>query len=148
MKWMSEIGARCFGFYHAPGDPRPFDGPKACVNGVIYTMNTEAEPRPFGPRFDCARSETRVEKLLCDDKELMLVDSILGRVYDTVRSVASPESKERIRREQRDWIAKRNAKCSPIIPSHADFQTSREGALCLYRHNAARIYVLIDEGTF
>lgn len=148
MKWLSEIGARCFGFYHAPGEPRPIDGPKPCVDGVIYTMNTNAAPRSFGPSFDCAQATTRVERLFCDDKELMLIDSILGRVYDAARSVADQGAKDLIRREQQAWIAERNAECSPIIPENADFRASRQGALCLYRYNAARIYALIDEGTF
>lgn len=146
MKWLGEVGARCFGFYRGLGDPKPIYGAKACVDGVIYTFRSDVRPRAFGPSFDCTRAETSVELLLCDDKELMLSDSILGRVYDAALK-ANPTSKHAIRSEQRRWIAERNAKCSPAIPSQADYRTSRSGALCLYRYIEERIYALIEEGT-
>ncbi|WP_084299395.1 lysozyme inhibitor LprI family protein [Leisingera caerulea] len=146
MKWMGEIGARCFGFYRGPGDPKPIFGQKACVDGVIYTMGSNVRPRPFGPSFDCAKAATSVEQLLCADKELMLSDSILGRVYDAARK-ANPASKQRIRAEQRLWIEERNAQCGRLIPSQADYRASRAGALCLHRFNEERIYALIQEGT-
>jgi uncharacterized protein YecT (DUF1311 family) len=146
MKWMGEIGARCFGFYRGQGDPKPIYGQKACVDGIIYTMRSKTRPRPFGPSFDCAKAETPVEKLLCDDKELMLSDSILGRVYDAARK-ANPKKRNRIRAEQRLWIAERNADCGRFIPNSADYRASRSGALCLYQYNEARIYELIEQGT-
>lgn len=147
MKWLGEIGARCFGFYRGPGDPKPIFGMKACVDGVIYTTGSNVRPRPFGPSFDCTRAETSIEKLLCDDKELMLTDSILGRAYDAARE-ANPNSTDRIRSEQRLWISERNAQCGPMIQDDADYIASRLGAMCLYRYNEARIYSLIDEGTY
>jgi uncharacterized protein YecT (DUF1311 family) len=73
---------------------------------------------------------------------------MVGRVYDTARSVADQETRKQIRNEQLAWIAKRNFECTPMIPEQAGFQASRQGALCLYRHQAARIYTLIDAGTF
>ena len=148
MKWMSEISARCFGFYRSLGDPKPIHGRKACVDGYIFTSQTSVAPRPFGPSFDCAKATTRIEKLFCRDRELMQVDSVLGRVYDTALSVADPEKRARIRADQRNWIQKRNAECDAILTDAFDFASTRDGALCLYRYNEERIYVLIDEGTF
>lgn len=147
MKWMGEVAARCFGFYRGPGDPKPIHGQKACVDGVIYTMSSDVRPRPFGSSFDCAKAGTSVERLLCDDKELMLSDSILGRVYDAAR-LANPDAKDRIREGQRMWIAERDIQCGPLIPSEADYRNSRTGASCIYQHIEERIYQLIEEGTF
>ena len=44
MKWMTEISARCFGFYRGSGDPKPIDGKKACVDGYLFTAETMATP--------------------------------------------------------------------------------------------------------
>lgn len=93
MKWMTEISARCYGFYHHPNDPRPIAGRKACVDSLIFLVTSGNEATSFGPSFDCAKAGTKVERLLCDDKELMRLDSILGRVYQARRQMSDPTSK-------------------------------------------------------
>lgn len=148
MKWMSEISARCFGFYRGLGDPKPVHGRKACVDGYIFTMQSSATPRPFGPSFDCTKATSRIERLFCIDRELMQTDSILGRVYDAALNVATPEERARIRTDQRNWIHERNTECDAMLPDKLDFASTRVGAMCLYRHNEERIYTLIDQGTF
>jgi hypothetical protein len=35
-----------------------------------------------------------------------------------------------------------------MLTDALDFDSTRDGAMCLYRHNEERIYALIDEGTF
>jgi uncharacterized protein YecT (DUF1311 family) len=144
MKWMTELSARCFGYYHHPDDPRPIAGRKACVDGVIFNSISGNATLDFGPSFDCSKATTKVERLLCDDKELMLLDSILGRVYQTRRQLSDPKSKKQLVRDQRTWIEDRNTACSPMIPATPDFSSTRDGALCLFKHNEARIYELID----
>jgi uncharacterized protein YecT (DUF1311 family) len=144
MKWMTEISARCFGFYHAPEDPKPINGNKACIDGFIYTMGATVDPRPFGPSFDCGKASTSVERLFCLDKELMQVDSILGLVYDTALLNLTGENKTKLTKEQKEWIMKRNKTCAPLIGSVLSFAMTRSGALCLYRYNEARIYDLIN----
>lgn len=145
MKWMTEISARCFGFYHGSKDPKPLrGGRKACVDGVIYAMGADVQPRPFGPSFNCANATTRVEQLLCMDKELMQSDSILGLVYDTVMTKKNNQEKEKIRLSQRQWIEARNADCEELLSSKMDFMSTRDAALCLYQYNEERIYYLID----
>jgi uncharacterized protein YecT (DUF1311 family) len=145
MKWMSEIGARCFGLYRSPDYQIDSIGSMPCVDGIIFTMHIEVADRSFGPSFNCQRAITSVEKLLCDDKELMLVDSILGRVYDAVRSSAAEAERDRILKEQRSFIKDRNKECAPLIPSIQDFQATRNAALCLYEYNASRIEALLAE---
>jgi uncharacterized protein YecT (DUF1311 family) len=147
MKWMSEISARCFGFYRGLDDPKPIYGKKACVDGVIFTRSSPVVTRPFGPSFDCTKATTRIEKVFCLDRELMLSDSVLGRVYDVVLSVANTEKRARIRAAQRDWVRDRNAECEAVITEKLDFGSTRDGAMCLYRRIEERIYALLAEGT-
>nr|WP_306265236.1 lysozyme inhibitor LprI family protein [Pararhizobium sp. IMCC3301] len=145
MKWMTEISARCFGFYRGSDDPKPIHGGrKACVDGVIYAMGSEVRPRPFGPSFNCANAKTKVERLFCMDKELMQSDSILGLVYDAKMAEKSIRGRETLRTNQHRWIAARNANCEQRFNSSMDFMNTRDAALCLYKYNEDRIYSLID----
>ncbi len=144
MKWMTEISARCFGFYRGLNDLKPIHGKKACVDGYIFTSNTSAKPRPFGPSFDCREASTNIERLFCIDKELMQSDSILGRVYDYALSGLSNKDKIALMRTQRQWIEERNKSCKSLIGTNMSFSNTRDGALCLYRFNEDRIYELIE----
>lgn len=146
MKWMTEISARCFGFYRASDDPKPiYSGRKACVDGVIYSVGSDVRLRPFGPSFNCANAKTKVERLFCIDKELMQSDSILGRVYDVVMAKLNKRETENLRARQRQWIAARNADCGKLLNQRMDFMSTRDAAMCLYRYNEDRIYYLMDE---
>ncbi|MBB3020421.1 uncharacterized protein YecT (DUF1311 family) [Microvirga lupini] len=144
MKWMGEIAARCFGYYHAIGEPLPNNGgKKACVDGYIFTSSSGIKTRPYGPSFDCTKARTKVEKLLCMDKELMASDSVLGRAYDARRQKSNDDEKPRLKAEQIAWINRRNDKCSGLIPDELGYIDTREAALCLFLANEARIYELI-----
>lgn len=146
MKWMTEIAARCFGFYRGSGDPKPIHGGrKACVDGVIYSSGSDVRLRPFGPSFNCANARTKVERLFCIDKELMQSDSILGSVYDVALDKLNTREKETLRTSQRQWITARNADCENLFTHKMDFMSTREAAMCLYRYNEGRIYYLIDD---
>lgn len=145
MKWMTEISARCFGFYRGSDDPKPINGGrKACVDAIIYTMGSDVRLRPFGPSFDCIKATTNVERLFCMDKELMQSDRMLGLVYDAAMEVANTNAKTQLRSSQRQWIKDRNADCGRLFTGSMDFKNTRDAALCLYQHNEARIYRLID----
>lgn len=145
MKWLTEVGARCFGFYHDLGEPLPIHGEKPCVDGIIYTLNKNISTRPFGPSFDCQKAFNKVEKLLCMDKELMFLDSVLGRAFDAkIRSIDNAEKKY-ITQQQRSWIDERNKKCSILIPDNMNFIETRSAALCLYKYNSKRVYQLIGK---
>lgn len=145
MKWMTEISARCFGFYRGIDDPKPIrGGRKACVDGVFATMGADVQPRPFGPSFNCSNARTKVEHLFCMDKELMQSDSILGLVYDAEMAKRNKNEKASLRAEQRHWISVRNSACENLIGSTMDFMATRAAALCLYKFNEERIYGLMD----
>lgn len=142
MKWMTEISARCFGFYRGTEDPKPIPtGRKPCVDGIMFT---NVPRRPCGPSFDCSKASTQVEQLFCLDRELMQVDSILGRVYDQALKQADARERVRLRSQQRHWIKTRNSDCQTFFSASMDFRSTREPALCLYKYNEDRIYELID----
>ena len=146
MKWMSEISARCFGFYRGSKDPKPISGRKACVDGYIYTADATTTPRPFGPSFNCVKANTRVEKLICVDRELMQADSILGRVYDSAFHRLISNEQTALKKSQIGWLKVRDTECDLLIGGNVEFMATRPAALCIYFYDEDRIYELIKVG--
>lgn len=57
--------------------------------------------------FDCAKATTEVEEKICADTELSILDDRLAAVYRKALVVAT--DKDALRREQREWLARRDA---------------------------------------
>lgn len=57
--------------------------------------------------FDCARAETKVEKLICADAELSKLDEDLAAAYTAAREVRGNEAS--LRTTQRQWQKERNS---------------------------------------
>lgn len=63
----------------------------------------------FEASFDCSGARTRVEKTICAAEELSSLDEELAKAYGAV--IASSESAEKVRREQKDWLRTVRDKC-------------------------------------
>jgi len=59
--------------------------------------------------FDCAKASTAVEKLICSEAKLSELDSRLALAYR--RALATPAVAQRVKQDQRVWLADRN-KCA------------------------------------
>ena len=57
--------------------------------------------------FDCDKASTQVEKTICSDPELSKLDEELSAAYTT--STSDTARADQSRREQRRWLAQRNA---------------------------------------
>lgn len=57
--------------------------------------------------FDCERARTQVEKLICSDLNLSVLDEKIARAYRDI--VGNPRSSPSIRQQQREWLRRRNA---------------------------------------
>ena len=61
--------------------------------------------------FDCAKSETKVERAICADRRLGAVDADLTAAYDVVRNASSPSEKKMLVLSQKRWIGERESSC-------------------------------------
>lgn len=61
--------------------------------------------------FDCAKAQTRVEQMICDDPELSKLDEELAAAYSTALKTGSNGST--FQREQKQWLKERNG-CTAI----------------------------------
>jgi tetratricopeptide (TPR) repeat protein len=62
-----------------------------------------------GPSFDCATAKREVEKVICADPQLGVLDRQIAETYERVLKSASKRSAGDLRRTQRDFLATRNA---------------------------------------
>lgn len=61
----------------------------------------------FGASFDCAKATTKVEKMICADPELSVLDEKLHIVYK--KALGKSSDKAKLIQEQRDWVKERNS---------------------------------------
>ena len=61
--------------------------------------------------FDCAKSETKVEKAICADRSLGAVDADLSAAYDFVRNASTASERKMLVLSQKRWIGERENAC-------------------------------------
>jgi len=93
------------------------DGNVYCLQLInelrIIALRAEIERRGIqSPSFDCAKARTVVEKSICRNNQLSLVDSEMGEIYSQLRQSLPRWEIELLRREQRHWLRQRNSNCS------------------------------------
>jgi uncharacterized protein len=69
--------------------------------------------------FECAKASTAVEKLICSDAKLSVLDTRLAQAYR--QALATPAVAQRVKPEQRRWLAERN-KCTDVACLTAAYQ--------------------------
>lgn len=60
------------------------------------------------PSFDCKAASTPVEKTICADPKLADADQEIADAYKTLQSLSGAADRERLRAEQKAWLAQRN----------------------------------------
>lgn len=65
----------------------------------------------FKTSYNCAKADTEVENAICHVKELADLDLQLGTVYKSVLAKLSAAGRPSLRKEQREWMAKRDREC-------------------------------------
>ncbi len=77
--------------------------------------------------FDCTKSQTIVEKTICQDRSLSELDTQLGQIYTEITQSLSRRDVEEVKKEQLAWLKTRTSSCSGI------------DAICLQKVYAHRI---------
>jgi uncharacterized protein YecT (DUF1311 family) len=149
MNWVSRITASCFGYYTTPNGDKPIMQLEyqPCSEAIIRMKKQYFQ---FGPSFDCSRARTNMELLICADKELTLLDSILGDLYWNVFESLNSQNQRVLRQKQRVWIEQRNNKCaakigylSAEISSPQSFKETRSAAICMSNEIQRRMNFLL-----
>lgn len=143
MYWITRTLATCYGWHTSWKGEKPLlnDEAQSCVQAVI---RTKTEDLPYGPSFDCRKASTNAEMLLCNDVDLMMVDSIMGNLYWTVVERLSGSEKAELKRQQRKWIFARNAECEPKIESLEEYYGTRDAVHCMSTIIQQRMNYLVE----
>ncbi|MCP1610092.1 uncharacterized protein YecT (DUF1311 family) [Azospirillum lipoferum] len=65
-------------------------------------------PARAEPSFDCKAASTPVEKAICADPKLADADREIADLYKTLQDLSAAADRDRLRTEQRAWLAQRN----------------------------------------
>jgi len=83
--------------------------------------------------FDCTKAATVIEHAICADAALARLDRQTAEAYQVaIKNAYEPAAQEKVRQEQRAWLARRNAACNGSAP----------GA-CLTKFYTDRLAVLV-----
>lgn len=76
----------------------------------LFILSMMACSTSYAASFDCSKSTSDVEKMICSDHKLSRLDDYLSQNYKIAMGPDMPEgSKSKIRKSQIDWFDKRNA---------------------------------------
>lgn len=76
-----------------------------------------ADWRAPAPSFDCAKAATVIEHAICADAVLARLDRQTAEAFQlAMRNAYDPVDQAKVRQQQRDWLARRNAACGTPSP--------------------------------
>ena len=114
--------------------PRLLHALQACALACLLA------PAARAASFDCAKKSSQVETVICADGELSKQDEALAAAYGAVLKQRQGAQRDSLRREQRQWLAHRNAACEL---SEIDNEANRIAVTrCVGSETARRIEVL------
>lgn len=93
------------------------------------------------PGFDCEKAEAPIEIAVCTNATLAALDGALGRAYAARRSALSGAARDRLAKEQRAWLARRE-KCGMPADPETDVIGKWRAVPCLAELYRARIAAL------
>jgi len=78
---------------------------------LVSPFSAQAETISYKPSFDCTKATIEIEKTICSVKALADADAELGLIYKNLFSNLPESEKNRLRKEQIEWLASRNTSC-------------------------------------
>ncbi|HEY0104475.1 MAG TPA: lysozyme inhibitor LprI family protein [Rhizomicrobium sp.] len=90
--------------------------------------------RAPAPSFDCAKAATGIETAVCADAALARLDRQVAEAWQSaMRNAYEPAAQAKLRQEQRDWLARRNAACRGPAPGACLVKVYRDRLAVLTR---------------
>ena len=77
-----------------------------------------------GPSFDCKKAKTCIEKFICADKDLSILDKKMSEAYSNLLAKLHGKDKELVKQNQVRWIQARDKRCAE--PDMRKYEEQRE----------------------
>jgi uncharacterized protein YecT (DUF1311 family) len=121
---------------------------RSAVFVVVLFSDFAAVNAVAAPSFDCRRAATMVEKEICGGPELSTMDREVDALYQRALLTLDKTNGERLKKDQRAWVAERNA-CEDFI--HGDPVIMADVLACSRESMTARssrLRAIIEHGEF
>jgi uncharacterized protein len=109
----------------------------ALIGGLVLAWSAQAAS------FDCAKAQSKVEHLICDNPKISVLDSKLGQDYRDVLGKANNEQKQHVTTEQKHWLKFTRDFCNSLTclkhaywSRQAELETYFEPKSPLYKHES------------
>ncbi|WP_244433684.1 lysozyme inhibitor LprI family protein [Azospirillum sp. B506] len=83
-------------------------GPMLAAAALALWVVIAAGAAQADPSFDCKAASTPVEKAICADSKLGDADKEIADTYKALQDLSGTADRDRLRTEQRTWLAQRN----------------------------------------
>ncbi len=84
------------------------------ITRIIFSSLVFFGLQAHAASFDCRKSTTTIEKLICSDQRLSELDEVLTLRYEEFLSKSNLPGRNRLRNEQKKWLKDQRGKCSNI----------------------------------
>lgn len=88
---------------------RPLPGGRLSVLTALGLLLVSVPDRSDAQSFDCTKAQTSVEKQICDDPNLGLMDEEVGSIYGELQQSLTTQEFSKLKVSQRAWIAQRDS---------------------------------------
>jgi uncharacterized protein YecT (DUF1311 family) len=82
-------------------------------NGKEFAIVSIQKTGIFPTSYDCKKAQSEIENAICHVESLAALDRQLADTYKAVLAKSSPQEREDVKSEQRDWLDQRNKQCGP-----------------------------------
>lgn len=82
------------------------------VTAIMLTGASAA----FGQSVDCTKAGSVVEKIICSDAELKVLDSRMAELYSKVLKTLPPAEQTKLQNEQKGWMGIRDECATAVEP--------------------------------
>ena len=79
---------------------------------LVHAENLASDECHYRASFNCATADDAQSRAICSSHELMSADCAMGYAYRDARALPGANPNERLRKEQRKWVATRDATCA------------------------------------
>jgi uncharacterized protein YecT (DUF1311 family) len=79
---------------------------------LAIALSSAIPPRASAQSFDCAQARAPSELLICSDSALAELDQTLATTYQSLRQQQGSAARDRLLREQRNWLDERDQRCN------------------------------------
>jgi len=97
-------------------------------NGAKFVLDHRKVQGPFQTGYDCSKATKELDRAICYSPSIAALDVQLAQAYKATLQKLSPEGKQELQTQQREWLSSREKQCTIYkwwVECLQDFYTKR-----------------------